>query len=269
VVWRFSPATVRRALDGGLSPEELQQQLTAVARDGLPQPLSYLIGDIARRHGCIRVAPATCVLRSDDVALLAQVGADRALKRLRLILVAPTVLTSELPAQDTLDALRAGGYLPMPDAGAPVGGGRPGPATGRLLEGTRRRRIPPAEEPVDLSALASRLAATAEPSATATTNPDGTTASLTERVIAALAPRLPVPQARLLAHAVDTDTTVVIDYRASTGGVTSRAVSELALMGSTLSAWCELPPRRAALQPGAHPGGSGCVCGALTPRPAC
>jgi len=127
-----------------------------------------------------------------------------------------------------------------PDAGAPVGGGRPGPATGRRLEGTRRRRIPPAEEPVDLSALASRLAATAEPSATATTNPDGTTASLTERVIAALAPRLPVPEARLLAHAVDTDTTVVIDYRASTGGVTSRAVSELALMGSTLSAWCEL-----------------------------
>lgn len=248
VVWRFTPTSVRRALDGGLSPEELQQQLTAVARDGLPQPLRYLIGDIARRHGCIRVAPATCVLRSDDVALLAQVGADRALKRLGLILVAPTVLTSELPARDTLDALRAAGYLPMPDAGAPVGGGRPGPATGRRVEGTRRRRIPPAEEPVDLSALASRLAATAEPSATATTNPDGTTttnpdgatASPTERVIAALAPRLPVPQARLLAHAVDTDTTVVIDYRASTGGVTSRAVSELALMGSTLSAWCEL-----------------------------
>ena len=34
----------------------------------MPQPLAYLVDDVARRHGSIRVGPAGSYLRIDDAA---------------------------------------------------------------------------------------------------------------------------------------------------------------------------------------------------------
>ncbi|MBM0239316.1 helicase-associated domain-containing protein [Micromonospora sp. ATA32] len=61
--WRFSPASVRRALDAGGSESELLTALRDRATGArVPQPLEYLINDTARRHGAIRVrpSPAAC-----------------------------------------------------------------------------------------------------------------------------------------------------------------------------------------------------------------
>lgn len=157
VVWRLTPGSVRRAFDDGIPGEQLEQELAEVARSGLPQPLRYLIGDVARRHGAVRVRPAVSCLRSDDAALLAQVAADRALKRLGLTMLAPTVLASQRPADETVVALRAAGYLPMPedaDGTVTIAARRkaPAPPAPRKPES-----LAPSAETVNVQALAATL----------------------------------------------------------------------------------------------------------------
>jgi hypothetical protein len=111
--WRFSAATVRRALDAGIDAQDLTARLTEAAEGGkLPQPLGYLIDDAARRHGHVQVHTVGCCLRSDDEALLAEILGTRSLKTLKLVRLAPTVLASGKPAKETLAALRAAGYAP-------------------------------------------------------------------------------------------------------------------------------------------------------------
>ncbi|MFF7232110.1 helicase-associated domain-containing protein [Streptomyces sioyaensis] len=113
VTWRFTPHSVRRALDSGHTAATLVEDLTrASATNTLPQPLGYLIQDAARAHGRMRVLPAACCIRSDDEALLKELAAHRALRALGLREIAPTVLVSGRPPTATLDALRAAGYAP-------------------------------------------------------------------------------------------------------------------------------------------------------------
>ena len=114
VTWRFTTASVRRALDAGATATGLMERLGAVATNGLPQPLSYLVADVGRRHGSLRVADARAVVRCEDEALLAEVAADRKLRKLGLRLVAPTVIVSSVGEPETIEGLRAAGYLPMP-----------------------------------------------------------------------------------------------------------------------------------------------------------
>lgn len=111
--WRFSEASVRRAFDTGSSAEELLKALREAATGGrVPQPLEYLVTDLARRHGRLRVRPVACVLRSDDPTLLAELPRVKSLAKLGLTELAPTVYASGLPAEQTLAALRAAGYAP-------------------------------------------------------------------------------------------------------------------------------------------------------------
>lgn len=114
VTWRFTPASVRRALDAGGQAEALLAALRArAAGSTLPQPLEYLVTDLARRHGAVRVREVACVLRADDQALLAELAGARSLRQLQLSVLAPTVLGSARPAAETLAALRAAGYAPV------------------------------------------------------------------------------------------------------------------------------------------------------------
>ena len=53
-VYRFTPASVLRALDAGRSAADLHAFLAAHSRTPVPQPLSYLVDDVARRHGTLR-----------------------------------------------------------------------------------------------------------------------------------------------------------------------------------------------------------------------
>jgi len=112
--WRFSASSVRRALDAGRSAKELQSALTGVSQSrSLPQPLRYLISDVARRHGALRVRAAGCVIRSDDDALLAEVAASAQLKSLALWQPAPYLLISAGSVDRTLALLRSAGYAPV------------------------------------------------------------------------------------------------------------------------------------------------------------
>ncbi|GIE81175.1 hypothetical protein Aph02nite_71250 [Actinoplanes philippinensis] len=117
-VFRVTPASVRRALDVGYQAADLHALFRRRSRTPVPQTLTYLIDDTARRHGGLRSGSAGSYLRSDDEALLAEVVADRRLGTLDLRRIAPTVLVSPRPVARLLGALRENGYAPVAeDAG--------------------------------------------------------------------------------------------------------------------------------------------------------
>ncbi len=115
-VYRFTADSVRRALDAGRGAAELHAFLAQHSRTPVPQPLSYLIDDVARRHGVLRVGAASAYLRCDDAALLAEVQADRRAVELRLRLLAPTVLAAQAAPETVLAVLRAMGYAPAAES---------------------------------------------------------------------------------------------------------------------------------------------------------
>jgi Helicase conserved C-terminal domain/WYL domain len=111
-VFRFSPTSIRRALDAGRSATDLHALLAARSRTPVPQPLSYLIDDVARRHGRLRIGAAGAYLRCDDDAVLSEALADRRLESLRLRRLSPTVAVSPLAPERIAERLRELGYAP-------------------------------------------------------------------------------------------------------------------------------------------------------------
>ncbi|MFI1018102.1 helicase C-terminal domain-containing protein [Streptomyces sp. NPDC020965] len=115
-VYRFTPGSVRRALDAGRSASDLHTFLMSHSRTPVPQPLSYLIDDVARRHGHLRIGSAAAYVRCDDDALLEEILADRRSQGLRLRRLAPTVLASQTDPSSLLEGLRALGYAPAAES---------------------------------------------------------------------------------------------------------------------------------------------------------
>ncbi|MFF2350098.1 helicase C-terminal domain-containing protein [Kitasatospora sp. NPDC058115] len=115
-VYRFTPGSVRRALDAGRTAADLRAFLAQHSRTPVPQPLGYLIDDVARRHGLLRVGAASSYLRCDDPALLNEILADRRSADLRLRLLAPTVLAAQAAPDVLLAGLRAMGYAPAAES---------------------------------------------------------------------------------------------------------------------------------------------------------
>ncbi|MGW4472768.1 helicase-associated domain-containing protein [Nonomuraea sp. NPDC004354] len=251
-IWRFSAATVRRALDAGRTPDGITADLAAIAVGPLPQPLSFLIADTARRHGRMRVAPAACVIHGEDPALLAELAAHRKLAELGLRRLAPTVLVGRAPLDTTLAALRAEGYAPVAEtadgtvrveqgprhrAAAPAAA-RPG-SGGRARPRKTGARTARKEETVDLATLAARLL-TVRPAAPEAGEPGGASGSDTEEIIAGYARRLSHADVRQLAHAVDGGQAITVEYVATSGSRTVRTLSRLDLDPPYLHAWCHL-----------------------------
>ncbi|MFC8277963.1 helicase C-terminal domain-containing protein [Streptomyces sp. NPDC057271] len=253
-VWRFSPGSVRRALDAGRTPEDITADLAAVAAGPLPQPLSYLITDTARSHGRVRIAPAACVLHGDEPSLLAELAAHRKLAGLGLRQLAPTVLISRSPLDATLAALRAEGYAPVAEtdegtvriektrprrAAAAV----PAPRGSRSRGGGRTAAPSMAKRSAafDPSALATRLlAAPATAPEPAPFEGGVPFATDTEEIVAGWTKRLPYTDVRQLAHAIDAGQAITVEYVAASGNRTVRTLSRLELDPPHLEAWCHL-----------------------------
>ncbi|MER6470037.1 helicase C-terminal domain-containing protein [Streptomyces collinus] len=115
-VYRFTPASVRRALDAGRTAADVHAFLAAHSRTPVPQPLAYLVDDVARRHGHLRVGAASAYVRCDDDALLNEILADRRAAALGLRRLAPTVLATRSDPAALLEGLRAMGYAPAAES---------------------------------------------------------------------------------------------------------------------------------------------------------
>ncbi|MFE0254629.1 helicase-associated domain-containing protein [Streptomyces sp. NPDC059010] len=115
-VYRFTPGSVRRALDAGRSASDLHAFLAEHSRTPVPQPLAYLIDDVARRHGHLRVGAASAYVRCDDDAMLNEILADKRAAGLRLRRLAPTVLAAQADPAALLEGLRAMGFAPAAES---------------------------------------------------------------------------------------------------------------------------------------------------------
>ncbi|MFI9832619.1 helicase-associated domain-containing protein [Streptomyces sp. NPDC051913] len=115
-VYRFTPGSVRRALDAGRSASDLHAFLTAHSRTPVPQPLAYLIDDVARKHGHLRVGAASAYVRCDDDAVLNEILADKRAAGLGLRRLAPTVLAAQTDPAALLDGLRSMGFAPAAES---------------------------------------------------------------------------------------------------------------------------------------------------------
>jgi hypothetical protein len=119
-VYRFTPASLRRPLDAGWDAQQLLDALAGASSTGVPQPLSYLVSDVARRHGGLRVGTATAYVRSDDHVAIDDLVERRDLAAYRLRRLAPGVAVAPVAPNVLLNALRDAGLLPV--AEGPEGG---------------------------------------------------------------------------------------------------------------------------------------------------
>jgi Helicase conserved C-terminal domain len=112
MVYRISEPSIRRALDTGRTASELHALFERHSKTPVPQGLTYLIDDVARRHGQLRVGMAASFVRCEDPALLAQAVGAPAAGPLEMRLLAPTVAVSQAPISEVLAALRSAGFAP-------------------------------------------------------------------------------------------------------------------------------------------------------------
>ncbi|GAA3101788.1 helicase-associated domain-containing protein [Pseudonocardia yunnanensis] len=160
-VFRFTDATVRRALDAGRTATELHELLAKRSATPVPQGLTYLIDDVARRHGRLRGGVASSFLRSDDAVLIAEVLAHPDSVTLELRRIAPTVVVSPLSLGELLDGLRAAGFSPAAEdtGGAVLDLSDRGRRTAPRRRSLGRNGAPPEPGTEQLTALVSRMRA--------------------------------------------------------------------------------------------------------------
>ena len=139
-VYRFSPESVRRALDAGWSSVQVLTALKDASRTPVPQPLEYLVGDVARRHGQTRVGSVAAYIRSDASAVLDTMLADRGLAALQLRRLAPTVVVSPAHRAVVLEMLRENGFAPVAES---TDGGVMVPPVSHHRAPARRQRVSP------------------------------------------------------------------------------------------------------------------------------
>ena len=116
-VYRFSENSIRRGLDHGHTGEEIRNFLRDSSKTPIPQPLDYLITDVSRKHGRLRVGYANCYIRCDDESVIAAILKDKKLEHLRLRQIAPQVLIGDAESGDMMEELRESGYFPSGENG--------------------------------------------------------------------------------------------------------------------------------------------------------
>ena len=116
-VYRFTENSLRRGLDHGHTGEEIRNFLKSTSKTPVPQPLDYLITDISRKHGRLRVGYANCYIRCDDESVIAAILKDKKLEHLKLRQIAPQVLIGDAESGDMMEELREAGYFPSGENG--------------------------------------------------------------------------------------------------------------------------------------------------------
>ena len=167
-VYRFTERSVRRAFDSGWSAAEVHGFVASSSRTPVPQALTYLVDDVSRRFGTIRVGAAESFLRSDDETALTELVHHPQAASLRLRRIAPTVVVSDVPLDVLLPRLRELGSAPVVEA--PDGTVRLARRETLRAHAPRRRQTTP--DPVPLAGpldaqAATRLAARAASTVTA------------------------------------------------------------------------------------------------------
>lgn len=145
-VFRFSAGSLRRAFDAGWSSDQILGWLEQHSSTGVPQPLSYLVTDVARRHGTIRVGSAGSYLRVEDPAQSAAMLAHPHARALGLRGVGPGLLVADVEATEVVALLRELGHTPaIEDSGGQLVTAPARPRAARRAAEVTAAETPPAE----------------------------------------------------------------------------------------------------------------------------
>lgn len=217
MVYRVSEQSIRHALDIGKTPDWMHQLFAKHSKTPVPQGLTYLIDDVARRHGQLRVGMAASFVRCEDPTLLAQAVA--AAEELQLRALAPTVAVSPAPIAEVLGALRAAGFAPAAeDSSGSVVDVRPHGARVPTPQQRRSYRATPSPNVESLQAVVAVLRkVTAAPFGSVRVDPAVTMS--------------------LLQRAAREQDTLVIGYLDAAGVATQRVVAPVTVRGGQLVAF--------------------------------
>jgi hypothetical protein len=222
-VYRFTSGSLRRGFDAGWSAIEVREFLGSVSQTPVPQPLEFLVDDVARTFGSVRVGHAEAFLRSDDEAALSALVHDARARTLGLRLLAPTVAIATSPLDVLLPRLRELGAAPVVEAAdGTVRVSRPDLHRARTRRGRRPAGAVEARAAAQVQAVATAIRAgdraeSSRPVATEATNPSAALAALRE--------------------AIEAGATVVIGYVDNHGATGERVVDPRRLDGGRLSAF--------------------------------
>ncbi|MCZ4498946.1 MAG: hypothetical protein JWQ74_1499 [Marmoricola sp.] len=223
--YRFSTDSVRRGFDSGWSAVEVKDFLAASSRTPVPQALDFLVDDVARRFGTLRLGVAESFLRSDDETALTELMHDVGAASLRLRRIAPTVIISDVPLQVLLPRLRELGAAPVVESAD---------GTVRVARPDEYRSRTPRPAPGSNRTTA-RLAARTSAVVAAVRAGDRAAAERPSRGPA----RTPADVMAVLREAAEQREQVWIGYLDNHGTSTERVVRPLEVGGGQLSAYDE------------------------------
>ena len=231
-VYRFTESTIRRALDHGKTGDEIKTFLIKTSKTPMPQPLEYLIADVAKKHGKLRVGNTSSFIRCEDTALISQIMNDKKLEILALRRIAPEVVICDMDATDAMRVLRECGYLP---AGESANGMiLTGPKTNRALTKPRPPRVIGEVEIPDMESLKTAIRAlrTGEKSTYRQTR--------LRQVASEALGQLPRTTANetmdILNQFIVDEKTLSIGYADNNGGVTHRIIDPITIIAGALIA---------------------------------
>jgi hypothetical protein len=227
-VYRFTESSVRRAFDSGWSAAEVHDFVASASRTPVPQALSYLVDDVSRRFGTIRVGTAESFLRSDDEVALAALVHDSRAASLGLRRIAPTVVVSDVPIDVLLPRLRELGSAPVVEA--PDGTVR---LARREVLRARSTRRHPATSPAAPARQTARVAATV----TAIRAGDRAAAHRPAPTLRSSDPATPASTLATLREAVESADSVWIGYVDNHGATVERVVDPVRVEAGWLSAY--------------------------------
>lgn len=220
-VYRFSEASIRRGLDHGKTGEQIKTFLTKTSKTPMPQPLDYLITDVAKRHGRLRVGAAHTYIRCEDEGLIQQILHDKKCEHLRLRKIASQVLVTELELTEVISELREYGYLPAAEN-----------ASGVLLSQPNLRRSKSRPKP---PRIISEFTAPKEAIVLAAvkTIRAGERSRKVEPIIPGTSSNETLA---LINQYIDEKRTLVISYADNNGGVSNRIIEPISISLGTLTA---------------------------------
>lgn len=103
---RFTPASITKAFDSGRSAQGLLQELQMYSVTPIPQPLEYLIMDVARNHGRVRVGAVSTYIRIADPVIMASVLSSPAFAAAGVFALGSDVLGATADVSTVLSLLR-------------------------------------------------------------------------------------------------------------------------------------------------------------------
>ena len=221
-VYRFTEGSIRRALDHGKTGDSIKEFLKKTSKTPMPQPLEYLINDVAKRHGRLRVGHASSYIRCEDEGLITQITHDKKLEDLRLRKLAPQVLIAEVEINELVIALRESGYLPAIENG-----------TGILISAPTVRRAKSRPRPPRVISENSAPAEAIITSAVRALRAGEKASSHKPREV----PRTTANETLDLLHQyIEEQASLTIGYADSNGGVSNRLIDPISISLGTLLA---------------------------------